>query len=404
MIDSTISTEFAANLGQIVAETYKLIDEEPDLAALSLTELRGKLDSEGLPIDVVIEQLSGLSESNENFLDTFLIQVRPLLDEPNGLQVLTNSIDDQSQEISEKIHQLLDESVQSSLSIDKVGGGSGNLKHPWLAVGLTATGVGGTVALMYHRKVSHLNNLLEHAESKGVERAESGSKKVAKDFYSDQIHLSKELRNPNFRPRMAADRTEVVIGKEAKKYTYKEMEKLFEPFSKGAKARFDEALKGLEPEEIKLVKIKMVEKLVRNDCKVNAEKLGLIGFKGKTEKEIKMNKRIFVDQEKAKVLEGLLRDPVRLEKYMNRKLLEPFQEAFVDAVKNEGNVILEGTKKRLNDDINEALEELGKKAEVEEYRRIVGLGEDLGIDLADDLESVTVDTRDAIDRIEIDLI
>jgi hypothetical protein len=409
MIDSTISTEFADNLGQIVVEAYKLIDEEPALASLSLTELRAKLDSEGLPIDVVIEGLSGLSESNDNFLDTFFIQVRPLLDEPNGLQILTDSIDDQSQDISEQIHQLLDKSVQSSQFVDKVGGGSGNMKHPWLAVGLTATGVGGTVGVMYRRKVSHLERL----ESRAVEDAESNSREVAKNIFRDQTHLRNAYKEGDINPVKTADEARINIIKDAEKYTDKEIEKLFEPFTVGAKARVEESLRGLTGEEKRAFKIKFVDKIVQQDAGDVVRKINddpFFEFKGETLKEQEKSAiKAFKDISKKQRSE-LENDPDLLEKYFERKIYEPYREAFDKVAENKGKVILKGARTELDKDIQEALEQTVMK---ERAKALNKLANDLEEDFAtleikvesrvDNLvEDGLGDAEDVIDGLEID--
>jgi hypothetical protein len=358
-----MSTEFAANLGLIVAETYKLIDEEPDLAVISLAALREKLDSEGLPIDEVIEQLGSLSESSENFLDSFLIQIKPLLDEPSGLQILTDTIDDQGQEISKKIHQLLDESVQSSLSIDKVGGGSGNMKHPWLAVGLTATGVGGTVGIMYQRKV----NQLERLESHAVVKSEQESEKLAKVMFSDQQHLLNLKAEGYSRADLVqvADKGEITLLKDVSRYTDKEAEKLLKPFADGATKRFKGALEGAGAQELQIAKLKLVEYEVVNEAErrakdlVSPEKLAEIDKAAITYREV--------------VRDELKNNEVELDKYIENHFSSKFRKAFEKAAKDEGKVILDGIRTEIDAEIEDALLEAGITAE----RDLAALGRDV---------------------------
>jgi len=409
MIESIISAEFGVNLGQVVVETYKLIDEEPALAALSLSQLRGKLDSEGLPIDIVIEQLNILASSNENFLATFLLQLRSRLDEPNGLQILTDSIDDQGQEISEKIHQILDESVQSSLSIDKVGGGSGNMKHPWLAAGLTAAGVGGAVGVIYRRKV----NQLERIESRTVAHAEGQSQEAAEDIFRDRTHLRNLYQDGNLNPVRTADRAEIVIAKDLKSYTDKEIEKLFKPFVDGAKERLNDALSGADAEEIKAVKLRMVDKVVLDDCVDAANRTlasPIVSFKGDTGEEQMESARKFIEERAAGLRSKLAEDPDLLDKYLDRRLLNPCRQAFDDAAAKDGRVILTGFRKQLDRDIRSALE----SAQIIEKRKAAAFEREVDRDFADlgaKIETRTDnlvkdeigDVADAIDNIEIDM-
>jgi hypothetical protein len=366
-----MSTEFAANLGLIVAETYKLIDEEPDLGVISLAALREKLDSEGLPIDEVIEQLGGLSESSENFLDSFLIQIKPLLDEPSGLQILTDTIDDQGQEISKKIHQLLDESVQSSLSIEKVGGGTGNMKHPWLAVGLTATGVGGTVGLMYKRKV----NQLERLESHAVVKSEQESEKLAKFMFSDEQHLL------NLKPEgysradlvQVADKGEITLLKEVSRYTDKEVENLLKPFAEGATKRFKGALEGAEAQELQIAKRKLVEKDLFNAAEKEARRFysdpinQMIVADRQTAYEERIQKNI--DDS----IKDLTSDKVLFDKYIENHFLSKYRNAFEKAAKDEGKVVLDGIRTEIDAEINDALE----KAEITAKRDSAAVGRNL---------------------------
>jgi hypothetical protein len=131
--DLIASAEFCSNLGTIYIEAHKLIDADPALAALSLSELRNKLDDEGFPVDLLIEQFRDLSQFNENVLDTFILQVKSRSYEPEGPQVLADCIENQGQQLSSSIHQLLDQSVQNVISITEVGGGFGKEieNHPF---------------------------------------------------------------------------------------------------------------------------------------------------------------------------------------------------------------------------------------------------------------------------------
>ena len=365
-----MSTEFAANLGLIVTETYKLIDEEPDLGVISLAALREKLDSEGLPIDEVIEQLGGLSESSENFLDSFLIQIKPLLDEPSGLQILTDTIDDQGQEISKKIHQLLDESVQSSLSIEKVGGGTGNMKHPWLAVGLTATGVGGTVGLMYKRKV----NQLERLESHAVVKSEQESEKLAKIMFSDE-HLLLALKGKGYSRAdlvHVVDKGEITLLKDVSRYTDKEAEKLLKPFADGATKRFKEALGVAGDQELQAAKLKLVEYEVVNEAERRAKKLASDEvFQNNTEKLAYVDKAAITYR--AIVRDELKNNEVQLDKYIEDHFLSKYRNAFEKAAKDEGKVVLDGIRTEIDAEINDALE----KAEITAKRDSAAVGRNL---------------------------
>jgi hypothetical protein len=367
MTDSIISNEFGVNLGQVVVETYRLIDEEPALAELSLSELRGRLENEGLPIDVVIEQLSIFSDSNNNFLNTFLLQVKPRLDEPDGLQILTDSIDGQSPEISGKIHQLLDESVQSSLSIDKVAGGSGSIRHPWMATAGTVVvgGVATRFGLAYRRKKIELRE----TESRGVQAAEKDSQAAAKDIFRDNRHLSDLVRDENVKPVQTADQAEIRLIKDVNRYTEKEIGSLLEPFVLGSEERFNQVVDGLGADEIKFVKLKMVDKLILKDSTQKIERvldIPGIEIKGATAEEKLENLNIAVNKGAEELRAEVREKPDLLKKYMDRRFLEPYREAFNGVNNNDGKLILNDTRKQLDDDMAKTLKEAGITAKREE--------------------------------------
>ena len=367
MTDSIISNEFGVNLGQVVVETYRLIDEEPALAELSLSELRGRLENEGFPIDVVTEQLSIFSDSNNNFLNTFLLQVKPRLDEPNGLQILTDSIHGQSPEISGKIHQLLDKSVQSSLSIDKVAGGSGSIRHPLVAaVGTVAVGYVVTKISSALRKTKIE---LRETESRGVQAAENDSQAAAKDIFRDTDHLRDLVKDENVKPVQTADQAEIRLIKDANRYAEKEIGSLLEPFVLGSEERFNQVVDGLGADEIKLVKLKMVDKLIVEDSSQQLKNVLDIPFfeiKGDTAEEQAENFTIAVNQRAEALRADVRENPELLKKYMDRRFLGPYREAFDRVAENDGKLILNGTRKQLDDDMEKALNEVGITAKREE--------------------------------------
>jgi hypothetical protein len=279
------SAEFCSNLGTIFIEAHELIDADPALAALSLSELRSKLDDKGFPVDLLIEQFNDLSQSNENVLDTFILQVKSRSYEPEGPQVLADCIENQGQQLSSSIHQLLDQSVQNMISIAEVGGGFGKkieshplasaVNHPVASVFIGATaafGIGGSYK--YWRRsvdykeatINEQNKITEFFKRQSEEAADYlgsvGRAEVGR-VEERPVNALKNIWEKGSDLRYEGDQIELTLRKDIKNYTDDEFRDLFEPFAKKSKDRFFATIEDvpMRPELKKLVKIQMADEI-----------------------------------------------------------------------------------------------------------------------------------------------
>ena len=296
MSELIASAEFCSNLGTIFIEAHKLIDADPALAALSLSELRSKLDDKGFPVDLLIEQFNDLSQSNENVLDTFILQVKSRSYEPEGPQVLADCIVNQGQQLSNSIHQLLDQSVQNAISITEVGGGFGKnieshplasaVNHPVASVAIGATAVLGFGGLYkaWRRSVDY-KEATTNAEKQITEAFKRQSEKAA-DYLGSvgrtevgrveerPVNALKNIWEKGSDLRYEGDQIELTLRKDVKEYTDDEFRDLFEPFAKKSKDRFFATIEEvpMRPELKKLVRIQMADD-IRSEAGVQGDKL-----------------------------------------------------------------------------------------------------------------------------------
>jgi hypothetical protein len=378
-------------LGTIYIEAHKLIDMDPSLAALSLSDLRCKLDDEGFPIDLLIDELSDLSKSNENILDTLLHQVKFRLHEPEGLQVLASCIENQGQQVSNSIYQLLDVSVKHSISINEVGGGIGKRieNHPWkFAGGLTACGlVGFGIYKVYsRRKEEQAFAEAQRAVDRDVQRAVDRDLELADNAFRSTARI--EMMKAEARPAVAYKdllksseeykdySSTLALRKEVSEYTESEIEKIIEPFAKVADSIFHKALSGRRSIEV-AVKKRLLGEFANDNAWMQADEI----YKKQGISELERD-RLHIELTKSEITRLSDNNYEEFRNELRNFFSDPFKDAFRAYDKGESPMpAIEHEFTDLDDDIVSRIQmaefDLGNKVKDDLSNKVKSLERDL---------------------------
>lgn len=358
--DLIASTDFCANLGTIFVEVHKLIDAEPDLASLSLSELRSKLDDEGLPIDALIDELSDLSQANQSILDTLILHIKSRLHEPDALHVLADCIESQGKQVSISIHQLLDKSVQNALVTAEVGGGFGKkiVNHPWASVGvyLGATAIAGGITAGVAKRVqtARYNEAMSQAKSdtsefiaKQEEAAESALRYTSRrELIKAEDRPAETIKEISFdADKFKHDTFKVTLAKDVDQYTETEIRELFSPWTTIAKERFNEALELQVPKVQERIKLQLRKDIARANLQKDIDYDLRSGLPPAAFDKTYSTKKLFLEEFER------TDNPDIFDAGLDDYFLAPYKKAFKATLKGESQALFNGEIGRLDQDI-----------------------------------------------------